>query len=126
MDRPRRCAVVDDSRVVLDLMRVLLTQGGWEVATHSELAGLELQLRAWAPDVVLLDVGMPGAAPETLRQRVVLLRVSTGAKIVLHSARDADVLVQLAERSGADAALTKSGDHVALLAALDRIVPPRS
>ena len=42
MDRPRRCAVVDDSRVVLDLMRVLLSQGGWEVATHSELAGLEL------------------------------------------------------------------------------------
>ncbi|MCA9574691.1 MAG: response regulator [Myxococcales bacterium] len=125
MDRPRRCAVVDDSRVVLDLMRVLLTQGGWEVATHSELTGLELQLRAWAPDVVLLDVGMPGASTETLRQRVVLLRVSTGAKIVLHSARDPEALAQLAERSGADAVLVKSGDHASVLAALDRIVPPR-
>ena len=120
--RRRRCAVVDDSRVVLELMRMHLTQAGWDVSTHSEMAGLELRLRAWGPDVVLLDVGMPGVGVDTLRQRVVLLRGATGAKVLLHSAREPHELVLLAQRSGADGALPKSGDAVATLAALDRLV----
>ena len=87
--RRHRCAVVDDSPVVLDLLRILLTAAGWDVATYSEVAALELRLRAWCPDVILLDVGMPGVGLEGLRQRVVLLHVATGAKVLLHSARDA-------------------------------------
>lgn len=115
--------MVDDSRVVLDLLRAQLLHAGWDVATYDEVGSLELRLRAWAPDVVLLDVGMPGVGVDGLRQRVVLLRVATGAKIVLHSAREPDTLALLLERSGADDALPKSGDTQALLAALERQVP---
>ncbi|MCB9626000.1 MAG: response regulator [Sandaracinaceae bacterium] len=113
---------MDDSPVVLDLLRILLTAAGWDVATYSEVAALELRLRAWCPDVILLDVGMPGVGLEGLRQRVVLLHVATGAKVLLHSARDAAELAQLAQRSGADGAVPKSGDPTALLRLLQRCV----
>ena len=116
--------MVDDSRVVLDLLRILLTGAGWDVATYSDVASLELRLRAWCPDVILLDVGMPGVGVDGLRQRVVLLRVATGAKILLHSARDPAELAQLAQRSGADGVLAKSGDTAAMFSALDEAVPP--
>lgn len=115
--------MVDDSRVVLDLLRVVLTDAGWDVSTHAEVAGLELRLREWNPDVILLDVGMPGVGERDLRQRVILLRVATGAKIVLHSAREPDELAQLGQRSGADGVLVKSGDLAAICSTLDRYVP---
>ena len=118
--RPRRCAVVDDSKVVLDL---LLTDAGWDVSTHSEVSGLELRLREWSPDVVLLDVGMPGVGERGLRQRVILLRAATGAKVVLHSAREPADLEQLGQRAGADGVFVKSGDLAAMCATLDRFVP---
>ena len=121
--RPRRCAVVDDSRVVLDLLRVVLTDAGWDVRTHSELAGLETRLREWGPDVILLDVGMPGAGERDLRQRVILLRAATGAKIILHSAREPAELSQLGSRAGVDGVLVKSGDLAALCATLHRFAP---
>lgn len=121
--RPRRCAVVDDSRVVLDLMRVVLTDAGWDVSTHSEVSGLELRLREWHPDVILLDVGMPGVGERDLRQRVILLRVATSAKVILHSAREPAELEQLGHRAGADGVLVKSGEWAAICAALDRFVP---
>lgn len=121
--RPRRCAVVDDSKVVLDLLRVVLTDAGWDVSTHSEVSGLELRLREWSPDVILLDVGMPGVGERGLRQRVILLRAATGAKVVLHSARELADLEQLGQRAGADGVFVKSGDLAAMCATLDRFVP---
>lgn len=121
--RPRRCAVVDDSRVVLDLLRVVLVDAGWDVSTHSEVSGLELRLREWGPDIILLDVGMPGVGERDLRQRVILLRVATGAKVLLHSAREPAELEALGQRAGADGVLTKSGDFAAICATLDRYVP---
>lgn len=121
--RPRRCAVVDDSRVVLDLLRVVLVDAGWDVSTHSEVSGLELRLREWGPDIILLDVGMPGVGERDLRQRVILLRVATGARVLLHSAREPAELEALGQRAGADGVLTKSGDFAAICATLDRYVP---
>jgi len=121
-ERKRRCAVVDDSRVVLDLLRVVLTEAGWDVSTHSEVSGLELQLRPLRPDIILLDVGMPGVGERGLRQRVILLRVASGAKIVLHSAREPADLELLGQRAGADGVLVKSGDLAAICATLDRYV----
>ena len=119
----RRCAVVDDSRVVLDLLRVVLAHAGWDVSTYSEVAGLELRLREWGPDVILLDVGMPGVGERSLRQRVILLRAATGAKILLHSAREPAELSRQGQRAGADGVLVKSGDLAAIGATLDRFVP---
>ncbi|MBK6811945.1 MAG: response regulator [Sandaracinaceae bacterium] len=121
--RRRRCAVVDDSRVVLDLLRVVLGDAGWDVSTHSEVGGLELRLREWNPDIILLDVGMPGVGERDLRQRVILLRVATGAKVVLHSAKEPAELEVLGQRAGADGVLAKSGDFAAICATLDRYVP---
>jgi signal transduction histidine kinase/CheY-like chemotaxis protein len=56
----RRILVVDDNRDAAETLRELLETLGASVCTaHSGAAALEA-VRTWAPDAVLLDLGMPG------------------------------------------------------------------
>ena len=52
--------IVDDEQSILDTLRILLKNEGFEVVTaQGGKAGLE-QLTASAPDIVLTDIKMPG------------------------------------------------------------------
>jgi CheY-like chemotaxis protein len=55
-----RILVVDDYAAILDMLEMMLAEAGHEVMSAcSGVAGLELAAR-WRPDLVLLDVDMPG------------------------------------------------------------------
>jgi two-component system OmpR family response regulator len=102
--RPR-LLVVDDEPSIAELMRIWFEPVGWDVATAS--SGPEGVARAaeWAPDVVVLDVMLPGYDGLEVLRRVRLLL--PGVAVVLSTARDSyeDRLAGLA--SGADAYLVK-------------------
>jgi two-component system OmpR family response regulator len=102
--RPR-LLVVDDEASIAELMRIWFEPIGWDVVTAT--SGPEGVARAaeWTPDVVVLDVMLPGYdGLEALRRiRLLLPRVS----VVLSTARDSreDRLAGLA--AGADSYLVK-------------------
>jgi two-component system OmpR family response regulator len=102
--RPRLLAV-DDEPSIAELIRIWFEPLGWDVATAS--SGPEGVARAvdWSPDVVVLDLMLPGYdGLEALRRiRLLLPRVA----VVLSTARDSaeDQLAGLA--AGADAYLVK-------------------
>jgi DNA-binding response OmpR family regulator len=52
--------VVDDDKDIREIVTFALTQNGFEVAVASNGAQLQRLLEARAPDLVLLDVMMPG------------------------------------------------------------------
>ncbi|MDO8690716.1 MAG: ATP-binding protein [Dehalococcoidia bacterium] len=58
-ERARRILVVDDDEAIVRLMRLTLSEEGYEVmdATHGAMA-LEL-VQHWKPDLILLDLRMP-------------------------------------------------------------------
>ncbi len=113
------CAVVDDSPVVCDLLRMVLARAGWRVQTHQDAFGIESSMSAFRPDLILLDVGMRGLEEGGLRERIATLKKLTGARLLLHSARDPEPLADLARRAGADGSLAKSGDISHILSTLD-------
>src|SRR5205809_7716973 len=54
--------VIDDEQGILDTLRILLKNEGFDVVTaQGGKAGLE-QLKASAPDIVLTDIRMPGVS----------------------------------------------------------------
>jgi two-component system, OmpR family, response regulator MprA len=82
-----RILVVDDDRAVRDALRRVLTLAGYEVqmAQDGEQA-LELVVQA-VPDVVVLDVGLPGIDGLEVCRR--LRRLGNRVPILMLTARDA-------------------------------------
>lgn len=102
--RPR-LLVVDDEPSIAELMRIWFEPLGWDVATASSGPGGVARAAGWTPDVVLLDVMLPGYdGLEALRRiRLVLPRVA----VVLSTARDSSEDRAAGLAAGADAYLVK-------------------
>ena len=102
--RPPRVLVVDDEAAIRDIVRRYLTAEGFEVAEAADGKDALDRLRALEPDLVVLDVLMPGIdGLEVLRR----LRASSDVYVIMLTAKaeEVDKLVGLAV--GADDYLTK-------------------
>lgn len=52
--------VIDDEPNIIEAIRFILTRDGWEVSTLADGIGAEAAIRAAMPDVLILDVMLPG------------------------------------------------------------------
>jgi DNA-binding response OmpR family regulator len=109
-----RVLVVEDERAIADLLRTYLADGGFEVRTCSDGVGALGEIAAFRPDVVLLDVGLPG-----LDGIEVMRRLRAGGDrtpVVFVTARDDEVDRVLGLEFGADDYVTKPFSPRELLA----------
>jgi DNA-binding response OmpR family regulator len=108
-----RILVVDDEAPILDLVRGYLEREGFEVVTAADgPAGLEA-VRTGRPDVVILDVMLPGLdGIEVCRQ----LRSFSDAYVLMLTARSEEIDRVVGLEVGADDYLTKPFSMRELLA----------
>jgi two-component system CheB/CheR fusion protein len=71
--RPRRVLVVDDNRDGADSLAMLLRLGGHDVCVANDGPGAVTAAASFAPEVVLLDIGMPGMNGYEVARRIRLL-----------------------------------------------------
>ena len=101
--------VVDDSAVELEVTRLFLINAGFEVITRSRPIGTAAEILRMKPDIVLLDVLMPGGL--TGDKITKLIRESgIATKIVLHSGKENNELRELSKECGADGYIKKTND----------------
>ena len=96
--------VVDDEESIVDLLRSYLTRDGFQVETAMDGPAALAKARAFHPDVVVLDIMLPGLdGLEVLRQ----LRAESQVYVVMLTAKseEADKVVGLSV--GADDYVTK-------------------
>jgi|GEM_PF-720884 len=110
-----RVLLLDDSEVVRELVSDELQSRGYEVVTLESPIGMTRMLHNCKPDVVLVDVRLPGMSGDRLVEFVRTQGVKD-ARIILYSDTDAAELAQLARNCGADSYLTKSSDLGPLMA----------
>lgn len=111
-----RILLVDDDRLVLATLAASLTQAGYQVSSaKSAEEAEELLASGWRPDLVLLDVRMPGQGGLYLAQR--LRDLDQIAFVMLSAYGDADT-VQRAIAQGALAFLVKPLEEAQLLPAV--------
>ncbi len=106
--------VVDDDRVALEVARERLESAGFEVITRDVAIGTSASIVAERPDVVLLDVHMPGIRGDVIA-RLLATREHT-ATIILHSASDGKDLRKMAGECGAVGVIEKTGSDRQFLA----------
>ena len=99
----RRALIVEDDEGIAELWALVLGEDGFVVERRDSALGLAALLRAWRPDVVLLDLGLPyrsGAAvladlkadPQTAAIPVVVVSAAPDTLPAEHRSRAAAVL----------------------------------
>jgi adenylate cyclase len=116
MHEPPRILVVDDNPNNVDILKTRLESHGYEVTTATDGAAALASVVADVPDLILLDVMMPGIDGLEVCRRLKSDPAVPFTPIVLITARSEakDVIAGL--EAGADEYLTKPVDHGALVA----------
>jgi len=112
--------VIDDSEVVLEVTRSALEGAGYQVITHDRPAGCVALLLHEKPDLVLMDVNMPGLGGDTIVSVFGKAQPKGDTIVLLYSSLSSDVLRAKAATAGAHGFLQKSGDTFGLVREVNR------
>lgn len=119
-----RILIVDDEAAVADLIEAVLVGEGYTVAIARDGVQGILLARDWKPDVVLMDIMLPGVDGTTAIRRLKADPETADLPIVAMSA-GRTIRRQSNELSDADAALAKPFDIEALLAQIEFLLSRR-
>lgn len=110
-----KIVVIDDSEIVLAVTKGALVSAGYHVVVYDRTAGSVGLILQEKPDLVLMDVNMPGLAGDTALN--VLGRAQPHAEtiVLLHSSLPVEVLRTKAAAAGAHGFIQKGGDMFALV-----------
>ena len=98
--RLKRVLVVDDDPVARQVVTTILGGQGYEVLARSEALGTVAVITRERPDIVVLDVNMPGLSGDSLA-RLVNLKSGHSTRVILHSSQPLGELTKLAREVGA-------------------------
>ena len=124
---PRRVLVVDDDPSVCRALTVTLRRAGYEAARHDSGFGLAVAIRSFEPDLIILDVDMPGlAGPAAARAAAEV--AGDLPPIVLCSGLGEEDLQRKAAQVGAAGIVRKPVTRQELIAAVEQVLsaPHRS
>lgn len=115
----RRILVVDDDADIRGLVKELLERRGFAVTLASDGKEALQEFYGGRPDLVLLDVGMPGMDGWTTLERI---RELSDVPVVMLTARSEELEKTRGLRAGADDYVTKPFGRQELLARIDALL----
>ncbi len=118
--RKPKIVVIDDSEIVLEVTKGALEGAGYHVVTHDRPAGCVALILHEKPDLVLMDVNMPGLGGDTIVSVLGKAAPTSDTIVLLHSSLSAEVLRGKATTAGAHGFIQKSGDLFGLVREVNR------
>jgi CheY-like chemotaxis protein len=103
----KRILIIDDDITHLISTRGLLQAEGYEVFTHTQGFGTTNLVKQLRPDLVLIDVNMPGLSGENLADVLKANSSTRETHIVFYSSNDEDTLRASVKRLGIDGYISK-------------------
>lgn len=116
--------LVDDDHAILDMMSKLLRHRGHEVQTCATPFGVSAVIVRDKPEVVVIDVMMPGLGGGSLAALVARIEVEPRPLVILWSAMDDEALAKTARQAGGVPTISKAMRASEIAAAIERAGKP--
>jgi DNA-binding response OmpR family regulator len=113
--------LVDDDLSILDVMSKMLAHRGHQVQTCPTPFGVSASIVRDPPDVVVLDVMMPGLGGTALALLIGRLELPRTPRLILWSAVDDDALRAASREAGGVATVSKAMRASEIATAIERI-----
>lgn len=118
----KRILLVEDEPNIIEAMRFILNRDGWAVETHSDGASAIQAVARHGPDVVVLDVMLPGKSGFDILRDLRAVEETRNLPVLMLTAKGQTRDRELAERYGANLFMTKPFSNAEVLAAVNNLV----
>lgn len=115
--------VIEDEPNIIEAISFILSRDGWTVDTHSNGHDAVDVVRAKSPDLVILDVMLPGKSGYDILSELREDGATRDLPVLMLTARGQTKDRELAERIGASRFMTKPFSNAEVLEALRELVP---
>ena len=120
MKRKRKVFMLDDDELIVSMLARALRKAGYEVLAHTDSGGVLEKIRAFSPEVVLLDIRMPGRDGIDVLREIMESRIDT--QVVMLTADDTAETAVLAMKLGAADYLTKPFNTDEVKIVLEKVI----
>ena len=114
----RRVLLIEDEPNIIEAIRFLLTREGWTVDTHSDGTDAVEVVQSAAPDLVILDLMLPGKSGMDILQELRELPQMREMPILMLTARGQSRDRVMAEKAGVNRFMTKPFSNAEVLTAV--------
>ncbi len=118
----RKVLLIEDEANIAEAIRFLLSREGWQVRVHADGADAVQVIRDMAPDLVILDVMLPGKSGMDVLQELRSTEVMKALPVLMLTARGQSRDREMAERAGASRFMTKPFSNAEVLTAVRDLV----
>lgn len=120
----RHVLLIEDEQNITEAIRFLLSRDGWDVDTHSNGHDAVDVIRAAHPDLVILDVMLPGKSGFDILTELRVDPKLADLPVLMLTARGQSRDRELAEKAGASRFMTKPFSNDEVLSAVRQLLAP--
>ena len=119
-----RVLLIEDEPNIIEAIRFILSREGWRVDTHSNGEDAVEMVRSKTPDVVILDVMLPGRSGYDILREMREDPALAKLPVLMLTARGQSKDREMAERAGASRFMTKPFSNAEVLDAVRALRQP--
>ncbi|MEM9844351.1 MAG: response regulator [Pseudomonadota bacterium] len=118
----KKVLLIEDEQNIIEAVKFILSRDGWDVNTHSNGHDAIDAVRHRAPDLVILDVMLPGKSGFDILSEIRSDQTLNGLPVLMLSARGQAKDMEMAVRAGASRYMTKPFSNAEVLDAVRDLV----
>ena len=118
----KRVLLVEDELNIIEAIRFLLSRDGWQVDTHSNGVDATDVIRELKPDLVVLDVMLPGKNGFDILEELRADQATADLPVLMLTARGQSRDRDMAEKAGVSRFMTKPFSNTEVMTAVRDLV----
>ncbi|WP_163846244.1 response regulator transcription factor [Pseudooceanicola aestuarii] len=117
--------LIEDEQNIIEAISFILSRDGWRVATHSNGVDAVAAVQARQPDLVILDVMLPGRSGYDILKELRASAMARDLPVLMLTARGQSRDRDLAVAAGASRFMTKPFSNAEVLEAVNDLIGAR-